>query len=115
MAAPASADLLCRSGRRNSLHVAGEIRRALALDVRGDTSGAHAMPRFHLETSAAQTRPCREARRHHSAYGVPSRLVPSDPLRTSKIPGSVWFTVLVASSMTSFQLSELPAIGWTGT
>ena len=30
----------------------------------------------------------RRAARHHSEYGVPSRLVLSEPLRTSKIPGS---------------------------
>ena len=35
---------------------------------------------------------------YHSEYGVPSRLVLSEPLRTSKMPGSLWFTVLAASS-----------------
>ncbi len=41
---------------------------------------------------------------YQSAYGVPSKLVLSDPLRTSQIPGSVLFTLCDGSSIITFQL-----------
>ena len=97
-------------------YVAGEIRRAPAADVWRDARRSDAVPLFHLETGARET--CARAEqpgRYHSEYGVPSRLVPSAPLRTSKIPGMVWFTVLLASSMISFQESALPVMGSMGT
>ena len=56
MAAPAPADLLCRAGRRDSLLLAGEIRRAPAADVRRDTGGADVIPVFHVEAGAGEAR-----------------------------------------------------------
>ena len=41
---------------------------------------------------------------YQSAYGVPSSPILSDPLRTSKMPGSDWLTLCVASSMMVFQV-----------
>ena len=43
-------------------------------------------------------------RHHHSAYAVPSRLILSEPLCTSKIPGSDWEILWLASSITIRQL-----------
>jgi len=52
--------------------------------------------------------------RYQSEYGVPSRLVLSDPLRTSNKPGSVWLTLDCASSMIGFQVSAELVIGSIG-
>jgi hypothetical protein len=41
---------------------------------------------------------------YQSAYGVPSSPILSEPLRTSKMPGSDWLTLCVASSMMIFQV-----------
>lgn len=67
--------------------------------------------RSHPEISLALPR----RRNHQSEYGVPSRLVLSDPLRTSKMPGSVWLVPEPDSSMIVFQLLFEPVIGSSGT
>jgi hypothetical protein len=51
---------------------------------------------------------------HHSEYSVPSSAVLSEPLRTSKMPGSVWLTLVSASSMMIFQVLFEPVMGSTG-
>ena len=42
---------------------------------------------FMRKPTPPQRAPAHAIGRHHSEYGVPSRLVRSDPLRTSKMPG----------------------------
>ncbi len=77
MAALAPADLLCRAGRRNSLLLAGEIRRAPAVDVWRDIDGADGIPVLHVETGAAQARGC--------SASAPSPLRIRRPFQTSPL------------------------------
>src|ERR1039458_889258 len=46
----------------------------------------------------------RNGQNHHSAYAVPSKLILSEPLCTSKMPGSDWEILWLASSITMRQL-----------
>ena len=52
---------------------------------------------------------------YHSEYFVPSKLIFSDELLKSKIPGSAWLTDAAASSIIIFHDVLFPTIGSIGT
>src|SRR5580658_11038371 len=112
LADAAPTGLLQRARGRDPLLLAGEIRRAAAVAIRRNIDGPDAISGRGLASKLA---PAATREVYQSDYGVPSRLVLSEPLRTSNMPGSDWFTVLVASSMMIFQVSELFVMGSIGT